>query len=722
MNSVLPSDQPIRDRNDLAGPGSPSWIEDAGISVGGVSPSWDVVRGGTTTVTNNGQSSTLTVQIWVKLNWGLLRDNYTLQQLFGLGEQWLDPLVRGGANSVTRQPSFGELADTLEGARDFLDRKRDDVASWAKQIESGGELEGATATAVQNVLQSLSKQIGAFSAEISDSVLVGQLRESGTKLGTELNQLLDKFIDWRNGSAVGNADAWTGWNNNKNYADPVGKPGGEEANLSNPAHAVAAALNKYQLSVNIGYNQQNGSWDVKDVDFGLGDARDGAALKENLDKEAKQEWLNYFAAKLDPGTDSTFNDVQSEYQSTKNNMPQQPKFGPVGAGGGDQPPGGGNGNGGGSGADQNVDIPPTDTNTDVPPTDTNTDVPPTDENSGDQNVDVPPTDENSGDQNVDVPPTDENSGDQNVDVPPTDENSDGQDFDAPDTDLDGQDDANGGKGSLTDPNNHGGGQTPPPPPPVTTFNPSQFTPNGMNNLFPNSGGGSGVVGPDGKLLTKPDGSPLNLPPGAKINPDGTVTKADGTQLRDANGNLVKVPPGSSIQPDFPPGSVVNPDGTVTTPDGTQLRDSHGNVVKVPPNSIYHPNSSNSSFYPPLGKMTLPPDLHTSGNKFSSYNPSGLETTKRGGFGSAEINDPTRRSTVNSSALDDALRKPTNPATESSFKGGKGGAGGQQPMMPPPMAGGAGGGDQNKDRQRTTWLSEDADTWNTDEGFSGAIGR
>ncbi|MFC9487460.1 hypothetical protein ACFTZM_15470 [Streptomyces hydrogenans] len=62
-------------------------------------------------------------------------------------------------------------------------------------------------------------------------------------------------------------------------------------------------------------------------------------------------------------------------------------------------------------------------------------------------------------------------------------------------------------------------------------------------------------------------------------------------------------------------------------------------------------------------------------------------------------------------------------------GAGGGAGGpqtaQSPMMPPMNPGAAGGGqpNQGKDRQRTTWLTEDEDTWGTDTGsVSGVIGR
>ncbi|UUU44123.1 hypothetical protein [Streptomyces sp. NBC_00162] len=51
---------------------------------------------------------------------------------------------------------------------------------------------------------------------------------------------------------------------------------------------------------------------------------------------------------------------------------------------------------------------------------------------------------------------------------------------------------------------------------------------------------------------------------------------------------------------------------------------------------------------------------------------------------------------------------------------------QSPMMPPmsPGAGGAGGQpNQGKDRQRTTWLTEDEEVWGTDTGsVSGVIGR
>ncbi|WDZ92947.1 hypothetical protein [Nocardiopsis sp. HUAS JQ3] len=68
-----------------------------------------------------------------------------------------------------------------------------------------------------------------------------------------------------------------------------------------------------------------------------------------------------------------------------------------------------------------------------------------------------------------------------------------------------------------------------------------------------------------------------------------------------------------------------------------------------------------------------------------------------------------------------------PGAGGAGAGGMGGMGGM-PMMPPMMGGmgggmGGGGGDNNRDRQRSTWLSEDEKVWGTTaDGQKSALGR
>lgn len=62
--------------------------------------------------------------------------------------------------------------------------------------------------------------------------------------------------------------------------------------------------------------------------------------------------------------------------------------------------------------------------------------------------------------------------------------------------------------------------------------------------------------------------------------------------------------------------------------------------------------------------------------------------------------------------------PGHPATSSAGGSGNGGV----PLFPPMAGGGAGagGGDQNKERERSTWLAEDEEVWGTDPDLAPAV--
>ncbi|MGW1680411.1 hypothetical protein [Saccharopolyspora sp. NPDC002376] len=741
VNSVLPKESPVRDRDDLAGPQSPSWISEVGYKLvfdGSGPEGWHVWRKASVTsssavrVDNSQQSgghspdtyaTQGTLYVWANLNLALFDgQDTTFGQLYNLGAQSLDPLVHPPqANSATSIPSFRETADLLANARKFLEDKADEVGKLASEVESSSALSGETAKALHQTVQTFGLNLSTFAKDLGRDDVVNQLRTTGASLETGVNQLLQAFQAWK------------------------------LTQLSHPIHAVKNALDRYDLNATVDGEQLTG------MQHAVGSALN-ADFGKNLDVEAKSLWMDNYAVQLDGPGGEMFNSVQGQIQTTHGITPESIEFGT---------------SGGGTGGNQQQELDKYKQQVEEQQQKYEDQLKEQQEQQKEQQQkyedqlneqqeqqkqeqeqqqqdlqeqqeqqqDLQEQQEQQQDlqEQQNVPP--ENFGESSqVDTGGTGGDTSGgtgedSDFDLPDTDT-GTDEETGGTqqnefggGNGIGSDNEQNGTFTPPPPSIGNFGSSQLNPNMMSKLDPNGSGGSNVVGPDGTVVTNPDGTPLSIPPDSKINPDGTVTKADGSLLRDPQGNLVKVPPGSSIQQSFPPGSVVNPDGTVTNPDGTQVRDSHGNLVKVPPNSAFHPNSQGSSTLYPFGKTNLSPnlspDLHTTGNKHGFGTGSGLETNNKrvGGFGSAEINDPTRRSTVNSSALDDAMRKPTNPSTESSFKGAKGGAGGQQPMIPPPpMAGGGGGGDQNKDRQRTTWLSEDADTWNTEDGFTGAIGR
>ncbi|TDD41029.1 hypothetical protein [Saccharopolyspora elongata] len=685
VNSVLPSDNPIRDRNDLAGPGSPPWISGSGLQIGGsVQSGWDIVRTGQMTYPSG---RTYPVYLWVKLNYGVLgtetTGNYTLGELFNLGAKWLDPLVFGRGNSFTSIPSFDDLLTKLENAHKFLQDKRNEVTAWANEIKNGDDLKGAAATNAQGTLENLGTGLERFGAKLADPLIIGQLKQAKTHLHNEALQLQAKFIDWRNGSGTGNSDAWGGGWTGKND-----KNAQAANNLSEPVQAVVAALNKYTFTV----KYEEGKLDV---DYAIGNPREGGqsgsgGFLDGLDNEAKQEWLNYFAAKLDPGTKNDFQQVQTQYKTTQDTFPESIQFDSIKTNGpgGNLPTGSGpkgidlDGDGKPD-VDQNGNLIPEgkDLDGDGKPDDPNTDDPNSEDGPGDTDLNADELGE--GEFNGNGNGTENKGAD-------TSGFSTGDNEGTGGIGKDGLGSLNEKFGTGNDgpggPNDKPGNNQPntPPPPLFSNFNPSKWTPDGLSRFNMGGGNGNSVLGPDGKTLTNPDGSRLTIPEGSKINSDGTVTKPDGSLLRDRNGNLVKVPPGSSLGP-----------GTSNGFGG------------------YLPNTRNFTF----------PDYNSPLSNKLVTGPAGDLNKRFGGFGASEINDPTRRSTVNSSALDDALRKPVNPATETGPRGmgGKGGTGNQPPMMPPPMAGGA-AGDQNKERQRTTWLTEDADTWDTDGGFTTAIGR
>ncbi|KAA5829168.1 hypothetical protein ABT337_25480 [Saccharopolyspora hirsuta] len=714
VNSVVPQDSPVRDRDDLAGPGSPSWISEVGYQIvydGSASTAnWDVYRSAQIQSTSDvrvshaqesgGKSPDThtnlgTLYIWARVNWPLFEgEATTFGQLTRVGTTSLDPLVHPPqANSVTSIPSFRETADLLANARKFLEDKADEMAKLANEVGSGDKLAGATAQSLQQTLHAFGSNLNTFAGVLGRDTVVNQLRKAGATLEAQVNALLQAFQNWRG------------------------------SKLWSPVAAVKEAFDKYSLE-----NLKADGGTLTNMEHAVGSVLNSDFIV-NLDTEAKSLWMDNYAVLLDPAAQTMINAVERDYTAALLATPGEISFG------------------GGSGGAKDPQSQLDDYQQQVQDQQEKYQQQMQDQldqqqqqqeeyqqqlqdqqqqQQEDLQSELP--DQQSQDlqqQGSDLP---ENSGGSTELDTGGDPGGDGEDFDLPDTDVSdetGQNLPTGGSSTSEDGfgTNQGGAFTPPPTT-LGSFGSAQINPSALSKMDPDGFGGSTVVGPDGTMVTKPDGTPLSVPPGSKINPDGTVTKADGSLLRDPSGNPIKVPPGSSIQPSLQPGSVVNPDGTVTNADGSLLRDPHGNPVRVPPGSVLHPNSSGSTLYP-FGKANLSPDLHTSGSKYGLGSGIGSDTTKRaGGFGSAEIGDPTRRSTVNSSALDEALRKPVTPSTESGPRGlgSKSGANGQTPMMPPPMAGGGAGGDQNRERQRTTWLSEEADTWNTDEGFTTAIGR
>ncbi|MFF2568965.1 hypothetical protein [Streptomyces sp. NPDC058084] len=292
-----------------------------------------------------------------------------------------------------------------------------------------------------------------------------------------------------------------------------------------------------------------------------------------------------------------------------------------------------------------------------------------------------------------------------------------------------------------------------------------------------SGGGAPLLDKNGKPVTGTDGKPVMLPPGSRIGKDGKVYDANGKPVLGSNGKQIVAPPGAKVgqqqpapeetpgkglpgshydQIRLPEGAKVLPDGTVVDAKGKPLLDSNGNPYALPKGATLKDGIVVDASGKPLSRAY---QLLTNAEHALSSRPAPHPTTSGGpgsthsklldhlgGTGSG-AKSFSGTATGGSTALGDraarsaGLPPPGTGATASAggdtggrqSSGGTGtgsGTGGgthtaQPPMMPPMNPGAAGGGqpNQGKDRQRTTWLTEDEDTWGTDTGsVSGVIGR
>jgi len=345
-------------------------------------------------------------------------------------------------------------------------------------------------------------------------------------------------------------------------------------------------------------------------------------------------------------------------------------------------------------------------------------------------------------------------------------------------DTKGGPDSKGGPDLKDDPNKKDiGGGTPPP----LTGNHS-----GIGGTGGTGKGGSGTGGgqaplldKNGKPLLDKDGNPLLVPPGTTVNSKGQLIGPDGKPLLGPDGKPRTVPPGTTVgKPDptgagsvfkVPAGSKVNEDGTVTGPDGKPVLDSNGNPVVLDKGSTVDKDGtvrdaggrtvspfsqllsdqghalglrggSGSTGGSGTGGLIVPP-LSWSGSDGlgigSTGSFGGLGGSGGKALGSLTAGPPTvgtggRLAELNGGSATGALAQEEAAAQQAaeesqllgrgiSTTGGMGG-----PMMPPMGMGGLGGagaGQTEKERQRTTWLTEDEEVWGTDSGaVTGVIGR
>ncbi|MFE8008901.1 hypothetical protein [Streptomyces sp. NPDC057418] len=291
-----------------------------------------------------------------------------------------------------------------------------------------------------------------------------------------------------------------------------------------------------------------------------------------------------------------------------------------------------------------------------------------------------------------------------------------------------------------------------------------------------SGGGAPLLDKNGKPVAGVDGTPVVLPPGSRIGKDGKVYDANGKPVLGSDGKQIVAPPGAKVgqqpapeetpgrglpgagldQIRLPEGAKVLPDGTVADAKGKPLLDSNGNPYALPKGATLKDGIVVDASGKPLSRayqlltnaehaLNSRPAPHTT----TSGGPGGLLDQLGSGSGGSGNGSKSFTGTATGgtttfgdrAARSVGLSPPGTGATTSAGgdtgsgqpSGGTGTGSGtgsgtqtaQHPMMPPMNPGAAGGGqpNQGKDRQRTTWLTEDEDTWGTDTGsVSGVIGR
>ncbi|MFE6308129.1 hypothetical protein [Nocardiopsis sp. NPDC057823] len=143
------------------------------------------------------------------------------------------------------------------------------------------------------------------------------------------------------------------------------------------------------------------------------------------------------------------------------------------------------------------------------------------------------------------------------------------------------------------------------------------------------------------------------------------------------------------------------------------------------------------FEGPSEEVEYPPPRFESGGpeglNYGGYG-SGNDSSGGGGGNGSDSSDRTQMFAAPTGAGGPQVQAEGGGGPGAAGAGGPGGAAGQQnmngmgsPMMPPmmpPMGGmGGGGGAENRDRNRTTWLSEDEKVWGTDKNRQRAtLGR
>ena len=267
--------------------------------------------------------------------------------------------------------------------------------------------------------------------------------------------------------------------------------------------------------------------------------------------------------------------------------------------------------------------------------------------------------------------------------------------------------------------------------------------------------GKPVVVPAGSTVAPTSGGSLyggtaKVPKGSTVREDGTVVDKDGKAVLDVNGNPVVLGKGDTIAAD---GTLLDPSGKPISNINQQLTNqehvlgsstsgSHGLTGSTGSGYSYTGSSvTGSSSSGLLGGYGTGYSSSIGGSGTSPGGSGGVTTlgggtgarlvSSGGGIGARSIENSgpavAKMAAAEAAAQKTALQRAASAtaAEEAQMMGRSvstsGGSG--APMMPMSGAGGGAGGQGDKDRQRTTWLSEDEEVWGTDTGtVSGVIGR
>ncbi|MFI6303991.1 hypothetical protein ACIBCH_19130 [Amycolatopsis thailandensis] len=263
----------------------------------------------------------------------------------------------------------------------------------------------------------------------------------------------------------------------------------------------------------------------------------------------------------------------------------------------------------------------------------------------------------------------------------------------------------GGDGSTGDDgtNHTGTSSVPPPPPPIVRT--------GTN-------GSGGAVPPPITRVGGGSDTSLKVPSGSHVGGDGTVIGPDGKPVLGPDGRPIIVPPGSRV----------NGNGEIVGPRGTGNLDQKDRLRKAYPDKVTSGTGGESAMERYLKSLRRTPPAQlpplrapdTLPMTMSKFDPQSNFHSGPGSLGAGRVGVAPDAS----SSLTPPGGKPSAGTGPPTLGGPKGtGTGNGVPFHPPSVGGGAGAGGGSKERDRSTWLAEDEETWGTDPTVApGVLGR